>query len=188
MIANQNKSLFIVAAACCLLPTAVSAFSLSFDGTLTLFAPDGSLNGPVVNNFTGNIEILSGFDGVATFDSVIYFGQELTFHDINMSFGKIGPVDASGLFDWGADTNVPFSIQWNVVANPDDGSFSMTTLDGNGDGIPGIPMLSGPFVGKSWAIDGIASPVPVPAAALLFGSGLLGLVGITRNRKKDIKK
>jgi hypothetical protein len=29
----------------------------------------------------------------------------------------------------------------------------------------------------------LTSPVPVPAAAWLFGSGLLGLVGIARRRK-----
>ncbi|MFV1998506.1 MAG: VPLPA-CTERM sorting domain-containing protein, partial [Acidiferrobacterales bacterium] len=34
------------------------------------------------------------------------------------------------------------------------------------------------------SLSGVASPVPVPAAAWLFGSGLLSLVGISRRRKK----
>lgn len=40
---------------------------------------------------------------------------------------------------------------------------------------------------ESWAMDnlrvGVTTVVPVPAAAWLFGSGLLGLVGIARRRK-----
>ena len=37
-----------------------------------------------------------------------------------------------------------------------------------------------PVTGRTLAID--VSPVPVPAAAWLFGSGLLGLVGVARRR------
>jgi PEP-CTERM motif len=33
------------------------------------------------------------------------------------------------------------------------------------------------------AIDGLLTPVPVPAAVWLFGSGLLGLIGIARKKK-----
>jgi hypothetical protein len=36
----------------------------------------------------------------------------------------------------------------------------------------------------SWAVHaGNVSPVPVPAAVWLFGSGLLGLIGIARRKK-----
>lgn len=46
-------------------------------------------------------------------------------------------------------------------------------------------VIGGAFDGQlaSWAITGNASAVPVPAAAWLFGSGLLGLVGVARRRK-----
>lgn len=33
-------------------------------------------------------------------------------------------------------------------------------------------------------IRGFLAPVPVPAAVWLFGSGLLGLVGVARNKKQ----
>jgi hypothetical protein len=40
---------------------------------------------------------------------------------------------------------------------------------------------------ESWAMDnlrvGVATVVPIPAAAWLFGSGLLGLVGVARHKK-----
>jgi hypothetical protein len=61
------------------------------------------------------------------------------------------------------------------------------------DGIGGSPMVSGAFGDHnanfdimSVHLDGyVAGPVvPVPAAVWLFGSGLLGLVGIARRKKK----
>ena len=39
-------------------------------------------------------------------------------------------------------------------------------------------------LGYAWAIrgDGVGSMVPIPAAAWLFGSGLLGLLAVKRRR------
>jgi hypothetical protein len=63
-----------------------------------------------------------------------------------------------------------------------------TAFPTSGDGIGGVPMTTAPFPGynanfdiTSVHIDSIS--VPVPAAVWLFGSGLLGLVGVARRRK-----
>ena len=50
----------------------------------------------------------------------------------------------------------------------------------------GAAMQNGPFVGSSMAFSGTgsASVVPVSAAVWLMGSGLLGLAGFARCRKK----
>lgn len=61
------------------------------------------------------------------------------------------------------------------------------------DGIAGSPMIDGPFVGLNVNFDIgsgnsltvlSVSTVPVPAAVWLFGSGLIGLIGIARRKKK----
>jgi len=69
--------------------------------------------------------------------------------------------------------------------------WMLATTDGDADGIMGIPMApNGPFAGfnagfnATMAATPKPSAVPVPAAVWLFGSGLLGLVGVAR-RKKD---
>jgi hypothetical protein len=63
---------------------------------------------------------------------------------------------------------------------------------GDGFGIGGNPMADGPFGGFNANFDMTAmtnvvitpTAIPVPAAVWLFGSGLLGLVGIARRKKQ----
>jgi hypothetical protein len=73
------------------------------------------------------------------------------------------------------------------MGNPISGGMSFVD-----DGIGGSPLIDGPFTGlnvnfdigsgHSLTVTNISS-VPVPAAAWLFGSGLLGLVGVARRKK-----
>ena len=60
------------------------------------------------------------------------------------------------------------------------------------DGISGSPMIDGPFAGTSVNFDIgsgnslevlSVSSVPVPAAVWLFGSGLIGLIGLARRKQ-----
>jgi hypothetical protein len=67
-------------------------------------------------------------------------------------------------------------------------TWMLASTDGNGDGIMGINMAAGgPFAGFNANFNANLAPtpkvVPIPAAVWLFGSGLLGLVGVARRKK-----
>jgi hypothetical protein len=58
------------------------------------------------------------------------------------------------------------------------------------DGIGGSPMISIPFAGfnanfdiTAIHINAVTSEVPVPAAVWLFGSGLIGLIGVAKRKR-----
>jgi len=62
--------------------------------------------------------------------------------------------------------------------------WGLASVDGNGDGVMGIPMAAnGPFASLNANFSAFA-PVSIPAAIWLFGSGLLGLVGVGRHRRR----
>ena len=88
------------------------------------------------------------------------------------------------LFNWGATANIDVLNIWDASGN---------SVDIDGDGIAGWGMIDGAFIGfnanfttgggsPGGTYAGAASVVPVPAAAWLFGSGLLGLVGVARRK------
>ena len=86
---------------------------------------------------------------------------------------------------------------WNtttIQATPALGDNPSGTLPLIANSFGGSPMGTAPFPGyyanfdiSSIHITGVGggSPVPVPAAVWLFGSGLVGLVGVARRKKKS---
>jgi hypothetical protein len=84
-----------------------------------------------------------------------------------------------GIFDYVADSqagaNGSFLFAVHIAGfldqNPDGPLAGCTTVDANN---PDCNLLTSVWVG---------APVPVPAAVWLFGSGLIGLVGIARRKR-----
>ena len=69
----------------------------------------------------------------------------------------VGPnqIGAHMLFDWNNNNNIDVAIVWDingVFPGPGNGAgqiFNLVSVDGDGDGIPGIRMPDGPFTGFS---------------------------------------
>lgn len=101
----------------------------------------------------------------------------------------------------GADANFADNTGGGCMGIAPSGTFPLVFDTSNPGGLPdysantggdigGTPMQDGPFQGSNANFDitsmtniVITSEVPVPAAVWLFGSGLLGLVGVARRRK-----
>lgn len=138
--------------------------------------------------------------GSYTFDPSLGGGAaETGALNLTVAPGQLG---AHMLFNWGTTSNIDVAVLWdpNGVFGNNAAQQTLTgttvwdsvSVDGNGDGIPGISMpAGGPFAGfnANFNLQGITptaappAPVPVPAAVWLLGSGLMGLVGVARRNK-----
>jgi hypothetical protein len=103
-------------------------------------------------------------------------------YDFTVGAGQIG---ISMLFNWGVVADIDVINIWDITNVG--GVNTYTSTDWDGDGILGGAMIDGAFVGFSanFNLTGADLPaaIPVPAAVWLFGSGLIGLVGVARRRK-----
>ena len=98
-----------------------------------------------------------------------------------------GQVGGHILFDWGTATNTDVVNVWDVSTVGATTTYTpVDVIAGNPlgpDGVLGVPMLDGPFPGMSPVFDFTVTTVPIPATVWLFGSGLLGLVGVACRKK-----
>ena len=103
---------------------------------------------------------------------------------------QINSVSIDPYFDFLPEIGGPASgdiwpgVGFDVFANdPAAGDFTIATINltGLGAGTPGLVILNSQFFSTTELLDPTLLPgVPVPAAVWLFGSGLLGLVGVAR--------
>jgi hypothetical protein len=116
-----------------------------------------------------------------------------------------GQIGAHMLFDWSVTSDIDVIQVWdqNAVFAPspmDAGggttadawsgntstAWTLMSRDIDGDGINGTQMIDGPFSGfnANFNLQGTPQAVPAPPAVWLLGSGLMGLVGAARRKKK----
>lgn len=101
-------------------------------------------------------------------------------YNITVGAGQLG---GHILWDWSVSTNIDIINVWDVSAAG--GLITYTSTDIDGDSIPGIGMIDGPFASVPFSMNfDFATTVPIPPAVLLFSSGLLGLIGISRRKKE----
>ena len=188
----------------------------NFLGTFTMYTSSGVVfggNSPSDPAVTGamTMDLGTGTGSAMLQPSVTFTGFWWTMHSIALTSTGPGTVHADMMIDWGfpcavlpycaTDPLYQFTVEFGITpTTPCSGmecyavgnSFTMITLDGpNADGIPGNPMTTGPFPSFSNAFNGtltVTSVVPVPPAVWLFGSGLLGLLGLARRRGVDTSR
>jgi hypothetical protein len=121
-------------------------------------------------------------------------GMPSDYLDLTVGPGQIG---AHILMNWNVTQNIDIVVLWDLNGVFDssllylgpafpspatDTVYDLVSRDGDGDGIPGIRMIDGPFYGFSANYN--LRTIPIPAATWLFGSGLLGLIGVARKKRK----
>jgi hypothetical protein len=148
--------------------------------------------------------------GTYTFDSTIGGGNNEA-GTVTMTVGA-NQIGAHMLFNWNGNNNIDvvnvwnfnstfsncgstggstgYNCLWTGASNPQGNTANTVWLfastDNDGDGTLGVPMAAGgPFgnYNANFNLKGASlTPIPIPAAAWLFGSGLMGLVGFMRKR------
>jgi len=139
-------------------------------GILALFDDDTGLTGPalVIGQDGGHVVFSDNMDG--SWDAEVF--------DMNNASG--GSITLLG-----GDANFELGISWNGggLYWGDTGSSIQSSPDTYlivFDGLVQTPDGPRRRSGSTLAVD--LAPIPVPAAVWLFGSGLLGLVGVARRR------
>ena len=72
---------------------------------------------------------------------------------------------------------------WDVIFTDFNATATLSPVALGFSGTPGSALSGGSFDGMSLSME-FVSTVPVPAAVWLFGSGLIGLLGVARKRRR----
>jgi len=168
--------------------------------SLTLYDPNGSY---IDNQVMDATELLTSgwvntgseilFNGSLTFSNLYPFtsggtgGALATVHDFSVDIHTAVNSPYTDLItleiDWLAGATSSMSETWNLTIGDDFDNGIAYYMHG---GYQPQPLNYGSANFSLSFATGIA-PVPIPASALLFGSGLIGLIGIAKRKAPSIK-
>ena len=182
-----------------------------FNATFTYDTNSANADISVYDPASGQVDMFSGssYSGSATIGSNAYSaGNVSTIISDNMYFaaGEFDEIISAGTYDMFVVTTFANDFNWDTGAGMgwaiaffgNTSLFSGTSLSGFSDP---LSMLDNPnlitavfTVGQTldWDTEGSEfwgeinspSPVPVPATVWLFGSGLIGLIGVAKRSKR----
>lgn len=162
-------------------------------------------------NFNSGVPISMVWDATGLFNAIDYglaVGDVISGSNLIRGGSTIADVGSAipasdgsyfqttgGLLDQGPAPLAVTTLNTSLLCTPGTDCIGNALSGGTpftDDGIAGSPMIDGPFPGLNVNFDIgsgnsltvlSVSAVPVPAAVWLFGSGLLGLIGIARRRR-----
>ena len=155
----------------------VNADIQSITGTGVLYAPDGMTVGapaPITGDYDTDTQQM-------TIDPWSFFGFDVNSQIEVLPPGSysfpgvlpfdVGPGQAGGLITtvWSFNT-IPHGIVWDVISHS--GGQHYEPVDTDGDGIPGLPMISGPFPGFTFVYEfDVGEPSPGIEVEILVEGG-----------------
>ena len=157
------------------LPTNTPINGVSFN---TVFTPDGSTD--VAFNVSRPGTVFGG--STASEMAHLFFNTlgNVSDHDVSGVFDD-GCGAGSCLVNTGPFTNVQSANYWFGLEFNSSQAWRFTTTNGFQDGLNRSRNVF------AWAVhSGDVSAVPVPAAVWLFGSGLIGLLGVAKRKKSTL--
>ena len=148
--------------------------------TFQMFSPGGNpVGAPTSDAWTWDFDAgTMTITNTATFYGSVWTAGSITITDTGTSY------DGNLTFSWSANPSIPVTSSWdvdNLAGAP--GSVGDTATVTVNSSV--ILATSSAFPGFQPYFSGSISKVPVPAAVWLMGSGLIGLVGVARRRRRS---
>ena len=149
--------------------------------TFAMTSPGGApVGGSSGEGWTWDFDAGSvSISNTSAFYGSVWTAYNVSFTDNGSSYGPATAGTQNMSFSWSANPTIPVTEDWDVTA----AGTSATVTVNSATILPSSSAFPGFHPAFSGNLTQVPPSVPVPAAAWLMGSGLLGLVGVARRRR-----